>query len=95
MLGVCGEFCAGRIWAGHNIIKFDCVRIRDAFAAIKQTPPEPKGTIDSLILLTQKFGKRAGNMKVSSCHKNFVIVVLNCSPRSQLLSHLSVLRFTA
>lgn len=60
-----GEFCAGRIWAGHNIIRFDCVRIRDAFAAIKQPPPEPKGLIDSLVLLTQKFGRRAGNMKVS------------------------------
>lgn len=59
------EFCAGRIWAGHNIIRFDCVRIRDAFAAIKQPPPEPKGLIDSLVLLTQKFGRRAGNMKVS------------------------------
>lgn len=62
---VCGEFCAGRIWAGHNILRFDCVRVKDAFAAINQTPPEPKGTIDSLLLLTQKFGRRAGNMKVS------------------------------
>lgn len=60
-----GEFCAGRIWAGHNIIRFDCVRLRDAFAAINQPPPEPKGTIDSLVLLTQKFGRRAGNMKVT------------------------------
>jgi len=58
--------CAGRIWAGHNIIRFDCVRIRDAFAEINQPPPEPKGTIDSLVLLTQKFGRRAGDMKVSS-----------------------------
>ncbi|MCH82086.1 ribonuclease H superfamily polynucleotidyl transferase [Trifolium medium] len=57
----------GRIWAGHNILKFDCVRITEAFAAIKHSQPEPKGTIDSLVLLTQKFGKRAGNMKVSSC----------------------------
>jgi len=59
-----GEFCVGRIWAGHNIIRFDCVRIRDAFAEINQPPPEPKGTIDSLVLLTQKFGRRAGDMKV-------------------------------
>ncbi|KAG4942931.1 hypothetical protein JHK85_047577 [Glycine max] len=56
----------GRIWAGHNIIRFDCVRIRDAFAEINQPPPEPKGTIDSLVLLTQKFGRRAGDMKESS-----------------------------
>lgn len=54
----------GRIWAGHNILRFDCVRIREAFAEIARPPPEPKGIIDSLALLTQKFGRRAGNMKV-------------------------------
>ncbi|CAA7043249.1 unnamed protein product [Microthlaspi erraticum] len=56
----------GRIWAGHNIKRFDCVRIRDAFAEIGLSPPEPKATIDSLSLLTQKFGKRAGDMKMAS-----------------------------
>lgn len=55
---------SGRIWAGHNIIRFDCVRLRDAFAQINRAPPEPKGTIDSLALLTQRFGRRAGDMKV-------------------------------
>lgn len=61
------DFCVvvGRIWAGHNIKRFDCVRIRDAFAEIGLSPPEPKATIDSLSLLSQKFGKRAGDMKVS------------------------------
>ena len=54
----------GRIWAGHNILKFDCARIREAFAEIGRPPPEPKGSIDSLALLTQKFGRRAGDMKV-------------------------------
>lgn len=54
----------GRIWAGHNILKFDCPRIREAFAAIDRPAPEPKGTMDSLVLLTQKFGRRAGDMKV-------------------------------
>lgn len=54
----------GRIWAGHNIVRFDCARIREAFAEIGREAPEPKGTIDSLALLTQKFGRRAGNMKV-------------------------------
>lgn len=54
----------GRIWAGHNIVRFDCARIREAFAEIGRAAPEPKGTIDSLALLTQKFGRRAGNMKV-------------------------------
>lgn len=53
-----------RIWAGHNILKFDCPRIREAFAGINRPAPEPKGTIDSLALLTQRFGRRAGDMKV-------------------------------
>ncbi|VVA95254.1 unnamed protein product [Arabis nemorensis] len=56
----------GRIWAGHNIKRFDCVRIREAFVAIGQSPPEPKAIIDTLSLLTQKFGKRAGDMKMAS-----------------------------
>ncbi|KAL0752206.1 hypothetical protein Bca101_034209 [Brassica carinata] len=53
----------GRIWAGHNILRFDCARIREAFAEIGRQPPEPKGAIDSLALLTQRFGRRAGDMK--------------------------------
>ncbi|CAN1839724.1 Protein NEN2 [Linum perenne] len=53
----------GRIWAGHNILRFDCARIKEAFKGIGRSPPVPKGTIDSLALLTQKFGRRAGNMK--------------------------------
>jgi hypothetical protein len=57
-------WCIGRIWAGHNILRFDCARIREAFANIGRPGPEPKGTIDSLALLTQKFGRRAGDMKV-------------------------------
>lgn len=60
------EILHGRIWAGHNILRFDCVRIREAFAEIARPPPEPKGIIDSLALLTQKFGRRAGNMKMAS-----------------------------
>ncbi|KAK6920909.1 Exonuclease, RNase T/DNA polymerase III [Dillenia turbinata] len=56
----------GRIWAGHNIIRFDCVRIREAFAEIGRVAPEPKGIIDSLALLTQKFGRRAGDMKMAT-----------------------------
>lgn len=54
----------GRIWAGHNIQRFDCVRIKEAFADIGRPPPVPVGIIDSLGVLSEKFGKRAGNMKV-------------------------------
>ncbi|KAJ6339974.1 hypothetical protein OIU77_007843 [Salix suchowensis] len=56
----------GRIWAGHNIDRFDCVLIREAFAEIGRTAPEPQGTIDTLELLTQRFGRRAGDMKMAS-----------------------------
>ncbi|KAL3640551.1 hypothetical protein CASFOL_015519 [Castilleja foliolosa] len=62
---------AGRIWAGHNILRFDCARIREAYAEISKPAPEPKGTIDSLELLTKKFGRRAGNMKMASLAKYF------------------------
>lgn len=57
----------GRIWGGHNIQRFDCVRIKEAFADINRPPPVPAGIIDSLEVLTRKFGKRAGNMKVCYC----------------------------
>ncbi|KAL5725867.1 hypothetical protein ACHQM5_008959 [Ranunculus cassubicifolius] len=60
------EILHGRIWAGHNIVRFDCVRIREAFAAIGRPAPEPKGLIDTLTLLTQRFGRRAGDMKMAS-----------------------------
>ncbi|XP_007037426.2 PREDICTED: protein NEN1 isoform X2 [Theobroma cacao] len=56
----------GRVWAGHNIVRFDCLRIREAFEKIGRPAPEPKGIIDSLALLTKTFGRRAGNMKESS-----------------------------
>lgn len=54
----------GRIWAGHNIQRFDCVRIKEAFAEIGKPAPVPVGMIDSLGVLTEKFGRRAGNLKV-------------------------------
>ncbi|KAL0431987.1 UNVERIFIED_CONTAM: protein NEN4 [Sesamum radiatum] len=56
----------GRIWAGHNIQRFDCVRIKEAFAEINRPAPVPVGIIDSLGVLTEKFGKRAGNMKMAT-----------------------------
>ncbi|CAK7334547.1 unnamed protein product [Dovyalis caffra] len=56
----------GRIWAGHNIQRFDCVRIKEAFAEIGRPAPVPVGMIDSLGVLTEKFGRRAGNMKMAT-----------------------------
>ncbi|XP_074371944.1 protein NEN4 [Apium graveolens] len=60
------EILDGRVWAGHNIQRFDCVRIKEAFASIGRPAPVPVGMIDSLGVLTQKFGRRAGNMKMAS-----------------------------
>lgn len=54
----------GRVWAGHNIQRFDCVRLKEAFEYIGRPAPIPVGMIDSLGVLTEKFGRRAGNMKV-------------------------------
>lgn len=54
----------GRVWAGHNIQRFDCVRIKEAFEDINRPAPVPVGIIDSLGVLTNKFGRRAGDMKV-------------------------------
>ena len=62
--GVC-IYCIGRIWAGHNIRSFDCVRIREAFEEIGKPAPEPKDTLDTFQLLRRSFGHRAGNMQVS------------------------------
>lgn len=54
----------GRVWAGHNVERFDSVIIREAFDEIGRPPPQPRGMIDTLPLLTQRFGRRAGDMKV-------------------------------
>ncbi|GKA33635.1 NEN1-like protein [Tanacetum coccineum] len=56
----------GRVWAGHDISRFDCERLKEAYAQIDRTPPEPKRIIDTLVLLTQKFRIRAGNMKIAN-----------------------------
>ncbi|XP_058179521.1 protein NEN4 [Rhododendron vialii] len=61
----------GRIWAGHNIRRFDCVRIREAFEEIGKPAPVPVGVIDSLGVLTEKFGRRAGNMKMATLASYF------------------------
>ncbi|KAK7318571.1 hypothetical protein RJT34_03274 [Clitoria ternatea] len=61
----------GRVWAGHNIHRFDCVRIKEAFEDINRPPPVPLGTIDSLGVLTERFGRRAGNMKMATLASYF------------------------
>uniref|UniRef100_A0A0E0KXF3 Exonuclease domain-containing protein n=1 Tax=Oryza punctata TaxID=4537 RepID=A0A0E0KXF3_ORYPU len=63
----------GRVWAGHNIQRFDCHRIREAFAGIGRHPPEPMAIVDSLNVLAQEFGRRAGDLKMATLASYFGI----------------------
>ncbi|KAJ7978454.1 Protein NEN1-like [Quillaja saponaria] len=85
----------GRIWAGHNILRFDCVRIRDAFAQINRPAPEPKGTIDSLALLTQRFGRRAGDMKMATLATYFGLGQQTHRSLDDVRMNLEVLKYCA
>ncbi|GFZ03564.1 polynucleotidyl transferase, ribonuclease H-like superfamily protein [Actinidia rufa] len=89
------ELLHGRIWAGHNIVRFDCARIREAFAEIHRPPPEPKGTIDSLALLTRRFGRRAGNMKMATLATYFGIGRQTHRSLDDLRMNLEVLKYCA
>jgi DNA polymerase III epsilon subunit-like protein len=63
----------GRVWAGHNIQRFDCPRIREAFADVGRPAPEPAGVIDSLNVLANEFGRRAGDLKMATLASYFGI----------------------
>ncbi|MQL92370.1 hypothetical protein Taro_024994 [Colocasia esculenta] len=65
------DFLNGRVWAGHNIKRFDCARIREAFADAGRPAPEPIGIVDSLTVLTHQFGRRAGNLKMATLASYF------------------------
>lgn len=54
--------------------------IKEAFAHIAKPVLEPLGMIDSLGVLSEKFGRRAGNMKV--CSKLEAVFVCDASCNS-------------
>ncbi|XP_044486619.1 protein NEN1-like [Mangifera indica] len=85
----------GRIWAGHNIVRFDCARIREAFAEVGRAAPEPKGTIDSLALLTQRFGRRAGDMKMATLATYFGLGQQKHRSLDDVRMNLEVLKYCA
>ncbi|RVW90463.1 Protein NEN2 [Vitis vinifera] len=86
---------SGRIWAGHNILRFDCARIREAFAEIGRPAPEPKGSIDSLALLTQRFGRRAGDMKMATLATYFGLGQQTHRSLDDVRMNLEVLKYCA
>ncbi|CAN6324019.1 unnamed protein product [Urochloa humidicola] len=85
----------GRVWAGHNIVRFDSARIREAFADIGRPPPEPKGLIDTLPLLTQRFGRRAGDMKMASLANYFGLGKQRHRSLDDVRMNLEVLKYCA
>ncbi|XP_039057036.1 protein NEN1-like isoform X1 [Hibiscus syriacus] len=89
------DILQGRVWAGHNIVKFDCLRIREAFEKIGRPAPEPKGIIDSLTLLSQRFGKRAGNMKMDTLANYFELGKQKHRSLDDVRMNLEVLKYCA
>eukprot|EP01018_Ginkgo_biloba_P037876 Gb_18565 [translate_table: standard] len=89
------DFLDGRIWAGHNILRFDCARIREAFAQIGRPAPEAKGLIDSLFLLRQKFGRRAGDMKMATLANYFELGKQKHRSLDDVRMNLEVLKYCA
>ncbi len=61
----------GRIWAGHNINRFDIPHINKAFKKIDRPAPIPFSTIDTCLLLQGTFGKRAGNLQLNTLGSYF------------------------
>jgi DNA polymerase III epsilon subunit-like protein len=60
-----------RIWAGHNILGFDNLQIVKNFERIGRTPPVNIGIIDTLPLLRNTFGYRAGDLKMATLGNYF------------------------
>ena len=61
----------GRIWLGHNIVQFDIPHLTRHFELAGLPVPQPLGVIDTLPLLREHFGKRAGNMTMASLGRFF------------------------
>lgn len=61
----------GRIWAGHNIKRFDNPHVAEHFRRLGRPGPEPSHLIDTLPLLRDTFGRRAGSMGLAKLGQYF------------------------
>jgi DNA polymerase III epsilon subunit-like protein len=61
----------GRIWLGHNIVRFDIPQLTKQFEMAGLPVPQPVNVTDTLPLLREHFGKRAGDMKMASLGRFF------------------------
>ncbi|KAM7270951.1 hypothetical protein ACFE04_030165 [Oxalis oulophora] len=85
----------GRVWAGHNIENFDCLRIEEAFKEIDRPAPQAAGYLDTLHLLRKTFGKRAGDMKLASLASYFGLKHQSHRSLDDCRKNLEVLRHCA
>lgn len=88
-----------RIWAGHNIRQFDIPRIMESYKKIDKEPPQSAGIIDTLPLLREYFGKRAGNLKLASLGNYFGLgqerhrAIEDCRMNIDVLKNCSMILF--
>ncbi len=61
----------GRVWAGHNINRFDNPVIRKSFARIGMKPPKPLACIDTYPLLRSTFAGRTDGMSLAALGQHF------------------------
>eukprot|EP01105_Mastigella_eilhardi_P006576 TRINITY_DN1810_c0_g1_i1.p1 TRINITY_DN1810_c0_g1~~TRINITY_DN1810_c0_g1_i1.p1 ORF type:complete len:469 (-),score=147.55 TRINITY_DN1810_c0_g1_i1:1395-2633(-) len=82
----------GKLWAGHNIDKFDNVRIRESFARINRPAPECCGSIDTLPLLAKLVQNRAGNLKLATLGRFFKLGEEQHRSESDIRMNIAVLK---
>ncbi|KAF9609811.1 hypothetical protein IFM89_018665 [Coptis chinensis] len=73
----------------------DVYNILHAFAKIGRPAPEPKGIIDSLVLLRERFGRRAGNMKMATLANYFGLGDQTHRSLDDVRMNLEVLKYCA
>jgi DNA polymerase III epsilon subunit family exonuclease len=88
-----------RIWAGHNIRKFDIPRIIESYKKIDKEPPQSAAVIDTLPLLRGAFGKRAGDLQLASLGNYFGLgqerhrAIEDCRMNIEVLKNCSMILF--